>query len=598
MSYSPGLDGRGIPDVSPKAESPRAPRAWEPYLAAALLLIAGVAYYGRYFDYGFKVGDEGSLLVFSQRLLEGETPYTELSLGYGPFWYMPVVGLFAVTGVHLVAARVLFFAVAVLTALLGYGTVRRFRGDPFVAATAAGVLLAVPGILHKVFIPLSIVGAMACVSWIHLDRRPPGWKPGFVAALVATVIWLARPDLGLGAGAVLAATLAARVASTSPELREAGRRIVRLAAPAGLGALLPALPVFLDAALRGYLGALVDLLVIAPISQVAGIVLPVVLDGSSASGGAGSLLARTPLSAVFEGGPNRDLAILTYLPLGLLAIVGVVATARTLWGWPSLRVALAREDAGILALAVLVASAFPQFFWFRPDAAHLSQFMPGLVTLLAVCFARWCLPERGRERARAGPVARWAEFAGSIAFAALVFAQVGVYLSFALGQFGMGTIAETRGRTERFEGAHGIEIAVSPGENFMFRTVEKVTEAFTEPGDPVLCFPYCAGYIALAGRTTTVRELYADDSFLISRPERQQQMVAQMEREKPKLVILESWAINGTEISRFQNWARDVMGYLGSEYVRVHRLGPTSFWVRRDIVTGRLKPGRDGRVPD
>jgi hypothetical protein len=82
MSYSPGLDGSRIPDVSPKAESPRAPRAWEPYLAAALLLIAGVAYYGRYFDYGFIVGDEGSLLVFSQRLLEGETPYTELRLGY------------------------------------------------------------------------------------------------------------------------------------------------------------------------------------------------------------------------------------------------------------------------------------------------------------------------------------------------------------------------------------------------------------------------------------------------------------------------------------------------------------------------------------
>jgi hypothetical protein len=215
--------------------------------------------------------------------------------------------------------------------------------------------------------------------------------------------------------------------------------------------------------------------------------------------------------------------------------------------------------------------------------------MPGFVVLAAVCVGRWCIPVAARppddEEGRAGD--RWSVVGLRWSFAAFVIAHVGLYASAGLQTRNMGSIAEARGRTERFQGANGIDVAVNRYEKLLMDSVVRVSEKYTDAGDAVLCFPYCPGLIVLADRTTFVRDLYVDDSFLISRPSWQQRMIEQMKAEKPKLVIRDSRAVNRTEISRFENWATDVMDYIESEYVRVGRLGVYYFYARRDATAKR-----------
>ena len=106
------------------------PASWKAADAAILvcLVIAGLAYFGQYYDCGFNVGDEGSIVLISARLLDGERPFVDVVLGYGLLWCYPLVLLFEITGVSFIAARIYFLALALMTSLLAFLTVRRHTG--------------------------------------------------------------------------------------------------------------------------------------------------------------------------------------------------------------------------------------------------------------------------------------------------------------------------------------------------------------------------------------------------------------------------------------------------------------------------------------
>ncbi len=113
-------------------------------------------------------------------------------------------------------------------------------------------------------------------------------------------------------------------------------------------------------------------------------------DGAAAA--TGGLMARLPLATIWEGGPLRVFAILTYLPLFFLALVVMIAGLRMLRRRREGRPAFGNDTLGILALAGIAYSNFPQFFLFRPDPGHLSFLMPGYFVLAAACLGRWARP--------------------------------------------------------------------------------------------------------------------------------------------------------------------------------------------------------------
>jgi hypothetical protein len=76
--------------------------------------------------------------------------------------------------------------------------------------------------------------------------------------------------------------------------------------------------------------------------------------------------------------------------------------------------------------------------------------------------------------------------------------------------------------------------------------------------------------------------LYVDNATPLIDPDWQRTTVAQMTAHRPKIIMLDNFAPNGTERSRFDVWATDVMAYIRQRYERRKVIGPWEILVRRD----------------
>lgn len=571
--------------------------------ALAFLFITGFTYFGLYYDNGFSISDEGSVVLITKRLLEGERPYVDVSLGYGLLWYYPLILLFKITGVHFIAARIFFLALAMVTSLLAFLTIRRQTCRWWLATIFALLLVMVPGTLHKSFIPLIVVANMLCLPLLDHNRHVFGRNGVLAAGLVAAVSYHIRPDLGFCAGVVLTATLAAHTISRLQKWPQRAYQLARLSLFLFVAALVPTLPLILIANRQGFLESYLSILYqpFSYLGYLARAVKSVVINTAlfffhtktasavstqtikfEAATQPGTTLQRMPLAAAWEEGPHRDLSILTYLPILTLAVIVAISCVFMLRRNHQWRSLVGNDTVGILALAGLSYSAFPQFFLFRPDSNHLSQFMPGHMVLVGVCLGRWLLPERDPVQKTYDTVVltRSSRLLGSIA-ASILILHTGFYIWFGLHRPETGSIAQARGRNERFVGENGIDVAVNRREKRLFTTVVRIVDENTNQNDVVLCFPYCPGFNVMTNRRTFMRRLYVDDSLLVMDPGWQQRMIDQIETEKPALVIIRDWAANGTDISRFQNWATQVMEHIVSEYVMLESVDDFKFYMRR-----------------
>ena len=67
-----------------------------------------------------------------------------------------------------------------------------------------------------------------------------------------------------------------------------------------------------------------------------------------------------------------------------------------------------------------------------------------------------------------------------------------------------------------------------------------------------------------------LREYFVDDSFLLRDPGWIDRAIATTCQARPPVVIVVDWAIHGTDISRFQNWAHRYIEALSADgYARV-----------------------------
>ncbi|MEM7353398.1 MAG: hypothetical protein AAF657_21560 [Acidobacteriota bacterium] len=569
----------------------------------AVLTLIGIAYFSQYYNAGFNLADEGSVVLTSARLLEGETPYLGIELGYGLLWFYPLVALFQVTGVSFVAIRIFFCGLAILTAWLAFLTLRKQTGRRDLAAVVALVVLIVPGTLHKVYIPLIVIANMFCLPRLGRHRPIPSTAEVFVAGLVAAASYHIRPDLGLGAVLVLALALVLQAVIGPQTWSQRGYQLGRTGLLLGAAFLILTLPLvriafhdgflhlywdllyqpvnFLSQWLTTFFGSLVEGLRSVILVQVAW-ASPAPAVAPEIPVEAGKTLARTPLTAAWSEGPGRDLALLTYLPLLFLALVAGLACFLLFRQGLRQRM-LDGDTAEILALAGIAFSAFPQFFLFRPDVAHVSQFMPGFLVLAGVCFGRWLYPTPGamREVAR-GPASkrRFGTWGRALA-AGLLVLYVAFYVSIGLRNASAGSIALARWRTKAFVGANGVEVNLTTKEKNFYTAVTRTVEAHSGVDDFVLCFPYCPGLNVVTQRKTFMRRLYVDDGMLRLDPFWQQRMIARIETEQVPLIIIQDWAINRTEISRFQNWASVLMEHIMAGYELEETLGTFAFYVRK-----------------
>ena len=117
----------------------------------------------------------------------------------------------------------------------------------------------------------------------------------------------------------------------------------------------------------------------------------------------------------------------------------------------------------------------------------------------------------------------------------------------------------------------GIDVRLTKEEYDGITRLVTLIKENSKPGEFVLCFPYRPGINFIADRPTFQNSLYVDDAILNTDPMWLEKMRHDISVRKPKVIVIDDWAINNTEISRFHNWARS----LYVEITQTYRLQDT-----------------------
>jgi len=518
-------------------------------MAAGLLavLAASLGYYRLFIDRGLNAADNGHYAQVAYELLLGTDPHA-IGYSYGLMWFKLGQLLFTLIGTDWHTVQLFFYATITVTSLLLYATVVRTTRNHALALLAAGVAVAVPAFPATGFYAFCTL--LNVFFQVRLAERWRAIRPVDVlapaAALSAT--FQIRPDFGFLFAVPLFGLLLLGALFGKAEGRRSGRGL-RLAVLAGsaLAAILAVqVPILLRAASRGYLDLVAMEVLRYPLTilnYLLAVFRPAADMANAAAvqaSGAGTLLPRPPLPALWSGQPEAWMAVLVHGPTLVIGLFALVAALRLL------------RPGGVERLPVLLVvlagalATWPHYFLFRPDLSHVANFMPGFLLLGCVLAAEL------RALAPSGAAGRLA--AGLVA--ALPLSVAAVYLWVGLTTPGTGSIAASLSRTEPFTARNVAGVRLNPGELIQFEGVRDAIEAVSAPGDRIVCVPFCPGMAFMTGRRMLLREYFVDDSFLLRDPGWIDRAIATTRDARPPVVIVIDWAIHGTEISRFQNWAK------------------------------------------
>ncbi len=539
-------------------------RAW-----FALLCIFAVSHYASYFQHGLNFRDEGgTVALVAQRMLAGERPFTDVALGgYNVLWFWPVVGLFKTVGVDFVALRAFCFVLATITALLVFWMVDRASRRPWLAFLVATMAVLVPGMTFKNYMPLLAVANSAALLGFTLAGRDRWWRL-VVGGGVLGATWLIRVDLGIFftalwlGGGILGALhrgLTARARITSV-----------LGAPLALTGIVVAchLPFYADARKRGYDASFTaqyslwpkmmvgELRRLAPAPRPAlpaakvAPVEPVAAKAPIAKAAAGrGILRRKGWRDIFAA-PTADqrlLAVLLYLPLFSLVPLAIGALGQWVRALGS-----TVPDAAPRALAALLViggalTVFPQYFFFRPDSPHLSEFSPAFWA--AVATAPFLLGLRG-----------WT----ARLCAALLLGHAAIFLWRMWPDRWAGTIWVRKDRRTLFEAENGVRVFLTKREALNLAALRETIRAHSQPGDYLVAYPYHPALNLLSNLRTYERDVYVDNATRGARWS--QEAIARIEQNRPAVIILSEWAVNGHDESRFSAWAGAARAWIEQNY--------------------------------
>ena len=575
-----------------------------------LLVIVAAVYYGSYFRHGINFRDEGgTLTLLGQRVMNGEVPFREVELGYNVGWFLPIAGLFKLIGVDFVGLRVFFFVLSTLAAVFGFLIVERAvrhagrRGLALPLAFATGLLLiAVPGMTFKNYNPLAAVAnSWALMGFIFARGVKESCWRALVGGLILGATWLVRIDLGTFFTVLWLGTLFFRLFGQPGTIGErfAASTLGLLIIAVGVGVMHA--PVLWDAHRRDYWPQFVGAY---PnhwktlVNRIPGLTAsssapapkadePVASTPAAATPAAPASATPAPKKGTWKNETlprlhwsevtgasekNRNnvlgLFLLTYFPLLIML---------PLIGWAVVRwvraISTHGDSSGPLTALVLIGGAltmFPQFFFWRPDAPHLSEFGPGYWTAVIAAVALL------------GPGTSWRNMARVLAV--LVFLHAGLWLWRMLPDRWCGTIAARENRKTMFEGENGVRVFEQKKTATWMNDVLRLIRERSGPNDYLVAYPYHPSFNVLGNRRTYEKNVYVDNAT--AKPGWGKLAIQRIEKNKPAIIIVSDWDINGTDASRFRNWANDVYAHIKQHYELIGTFDEKEkfeFFVRKPI---------------
>jgi hypothetical protein len=531
---------------------------------AALVLFASV-YYSLIYRYALNLADEGSVALLSQRLLHGERPFLNVSLGYNVLWFYPISTLFRVFGTNLLLMRTYFYGISTASGLIAFMLLRRLDAPLWLAFAQGLAVISVTGQYFKAYIPFLVISNLFAITLFLTSQRKALLSVG--AGLLLGTTYLIRIDIGIFLTAIWFGVILLHAVLLDRRLR----LNLIVAGNFFLGVAVMHLPFIYDAYHRHFLQPFAE-----QYSNVAGLIFRPILPHPAqivaknqdqtgvahASATAGTvmethsvmadkpptLLRRRPFQQIFQKSPRieyRLLTFLTYIPPLLICALFLAGLYLCL----SKKFAV---DRWLLFSALLggCLTAFPQFYFFRPDLPHLIEFMSGgLVALTCAGWLLWSSQGRGRL---------------STAFFMTIALVAVCYLLLTLpNQYG-GTIAIRMNRHTNFRGANGVDVFLTKDEYEEVNTLFSATVWNSTKKDYVACYPYLPGLNFITARPTFQSLLYIDN--VTQSPDWQQVEIDKIKKFRPAVIVIDDWTINGTEESRFSHWAMQMTKFIEGHY--------------------------------
>jgi hypothetical protein len=560
--------------------------------------IFAVIYYAQYYRSGLNLGGEGgTVAVIAMRLMTGERPIVDTFLGYNVMWFYPVAWLFELTGPNYIALRIFFFALCTITGVMAFYVVRRVTGSGWFATLVALGPVLIPGMMFRNYMGfLTVLNMLTLLQAYVFEqrtvRRQRLWMAGAGAALGLT--YLVRIDIGaffmlITLGLIVLYPWGKR-GGFSLRLRQA---VWGLVLTVGMFLALHA-PFYLDAVKRGYDKDFVaqytgwinlvcylaaQELVEKPQSSppAKNIASPKSVEvkkpENSRDVDSEDYLQKQALADSLNKGSfyERAFVMITYLPIPAAMLIVIPAGLVLL-------VALARKDFFLreeaLALLITTGSAltlFPQYFFFRPDTPHLSEFM--VPFQIAAACAIW-VAFRWARRMRLAAV--W----GGLVLIFCV-ADVGLYFYHSFPKESAGTIAARRKRKSELVAENGVRVRLKTSEREELQQLCDLVSQHTKPGDYLVCYPYAPTVNFMTNRPSFEYNLYVDNAFNVATFH--EDTLREFAKYHPAVVVIDNRDINKTEESRFKNWAAQTYRWIRKNYAYAGTFRRQELYFRPDL---------------
>ncbi len=562
----------------------------------ALLAALAIVYYALYLNVGLKLtGEQGSNALIAMRILGGERPIADMFIGYNLLWFYPIAGIFSVTGPDWLAMRIYFFMLSGVTGLLGYALVRRVTGQSWLALIIGVFMVLMPGAIFRNY--MGFIGVLAATGLLRgyvLDaggpRRQVMWMA--LAGGAVSICFLIRIEPSLLISVVWLGLVVLYPFGGRGEWRERFRTML-LGTVAGLGVFAAVhAPFVIHAQHRGFgeefLGQY------AAFSQMLRSELEREVAHWTDPGGQSEVPAiaspevspeDTPASADEAGWGESEGATQEWggrdgrrslpAPSRIISSRGIYFFAAGIWfpvllapvlvlsGLVLLFNGLVRFDAQakqwgltILTATGCALSLFPQYFFFRPDSTHLTEFL--LVFWPAAACSAWVILQATRRSGSFVAVV-W-----SALVTTLVVLQMIVSFNALFGREASGSIRAARGMDTHFSALNGVRSKIKAKDLSQWEGLRDAVLAHSDEEDFVITYPYVPIVNVMCDRPTYQRSLYVDNATASSRFfDSEKALIAER---RPAVIVINNRAINRTEESRFRNWAAPLHEQIVRDY--------------------------------
>ena len=569
---------------------------------ALAVAIFAIIYYSLYYRSGLNFsGEGGTVAIVALRLLDGQRPIVDTFLGYNVMWFYPVAWLFKLTGPDYTALRLFFFAICTVTGLLAFFIVRRVTDSGWFSILAALGPVLIPGMIFRNYMAFLAMLNMLVLLQAYVFEQPTRLRQVLWMAAAGGVLgltYLMRIDLG-----AFFTLMTAGLIVLFPFGRPQSAHRMWLASTGAIVAVIMFLathaPFFFDAVKRGYAEpfaaqytnwiGMVRFLAAQELAKRAtpppapkeaethpATVQPVATPAPSLRNrdvDSDGYLQKRALTDVVEARTlsDRALALATYFPIPVALLIVLPAAAL-------LVVALVRRNFPLKtkALALLVTTGssltlFPQYFFFRPDTPHLSEFMAPF--LVAIACAVWLAFQWRRKNTLAAIYCRL--------LLVLSLCNVAVHFFHAFPKESSGSIAARKMRKYEFVAENGVHVWLKQKERDDIAQMFQVLRTYTKPSDYIVCYPYAPTINFMTNRPSYEYNLYVDNAHNVSGFF--QETLAEVAKYRPAAIVIDNRALNQTEDSRFRNWAPDTYEWIRGNYAYAGTFRRQEIYLRRDL---------------